>query len=128
MHKKIKRKWLEAMRGGRFVFGDQVLFDGDCHCPLGVLCEVFREEKLAAGESAPEWQKAEGHLTLDGEMSKLPAKVMNWAGLKTPWPTVRTPEGEAVELTELLGRRKFTMAEVADLVEATPASIIGVGV
>lgn len=45
MDKKIKEKWLEALRSGKYVQGEGVLRNGDDeYCCLGVLCEVAGAE------------------------------------------------------------------------------------
>jgi hypothetical protein len=36
----IKRKWVEALRNGKYKQGMRQLKDGDAYCCLGVLCEV----------------------------------------------------------------------------------------
>lgn len=41
MDKKIKTKWLKALRSGKYKQAKGYLFDGEGHCCLGVLCRVM---------------------------------------------------------------------------------------
>ena len=36
----LKKKWVAALRSGKYKQGKEVLRDGDRYCCLGVLCEV----------------------------------------------------------------------------------------
>lgn len=40
MDKKIKTKWVKALRSNRYKQGHGKLYDGDVYCCLGVLCRV----------------------------------------------------------------------------------------
>lgn len=42
MNEKIKKKWVDALRSGKYKQGREQLRDGDKFCCLGVLCEVLR--------------------------------------------------------------------------------------
>ena len=44
MRKDLKKKWIEALRSGRFKQGKNALKTNDKHCCLGVLCEVVITE------------------------------------------------------------------------------------
>lgn len=53
----LKKKWLEALRGGQFKQGNGRLRSGDKYCCLGVLCEIsktggWEEEHWVDGNSA----------------------------------------------------------------------------
>ena len=41
---KLQRKWLDALRSGKYVKGNHDLKRNGKHCVLGVLCEEFKEE------------------------------------------------------------------------------------
>jgi|HubBroStandDraft_4_1064222.scaffolds.fasta_scaffold00027_30 hypothetical protein len=43
----IKKKWVKALRSGRYKQTDSQLYDAriDAHCCLGVLCRVVRAER-----------------------------------------------------------------------------------
>lgn len=49
-----KKKWLAAMRSGKYKHTRDTLFDGKCHCALGVLADispaVFEKDKTSAGK------------------------------------------------------------------------------
>lgn len=40
MNKKLKVKWVKALRSGKFKQGQGALYDEDGYCCLGVLCKV----------------------------------------------------------------------------------------
>jgi hypothetical protein len=40
MNRTIKKKWINALRSGRFKQGNGCLRSGEGHCCLGVLCEI----------------------------------------------------------------------------------------
>lgn len=40
MKKELKKKWVEALRSGKYSQGKNYLRKGDSYCCLGVLCEV----------------------------------------------------------------------------------------
>lgn len=70
----IKRKWVEALRGGKYEQGRGVLRDGSAYCCLGVLCDLIDPEA---------W-----HLDVDGDWNHdggatqvLPDSVTATAGL-----------------------------------------------
>lgn len=76
MKKRIKNKWVKALRSGKYQQTTGALREGDSFCCLGVLCNIHAQEhpEIAAK------QKSKG-LYL-GAFGLLPQEVVKWAGLE----------------------------------------------
>lgn len=85
MNKRIKAKWLEALRSGRYKQGRDKLKNGDKFCCLGVLCDLHRLENNKTRKLKLGWGEGETYLDED---AILPDAVMEWAGLETKNPIV----------------------------------------
>lgn len=76
MKKRIKKLWLEALRGKGYRQGRGRLRAGDGgFCCLAVLCDLHAQ---ATGE---EWRDDHGRLSYLGHPFDLPLQVQEWAGL-----------------------------------------------
>ena len=64
MDKKIKAKWVKALRSGKYKQGTGVLFNGEKHCCLGVLCVVLgmkpRQTEISKTTGFDEWSFGRG--------------------------------------------------------------------
>jgi len=86
MNPEIKKKWLEALKSGRYkrVKGQLKHREGETvkHCCLGVLCELHHE---MTGEGNWDNNSMEGYFSktnsIDNSALVLPAIVRDWAGL-----------------------------------------------
>jgi len=81
VNKEVKRKWLKALRSGKYEQGTNSLRinkdDKATYCCLGVLCDLYSKEK------GNRWSKLhDRYPTFMREMSVLPKKVMKWAGIE----------------------------------------------
>ena len=81
MNKKIKAKWIAALRSGKYIQGRRRLrisgyMGADKFCCLGVLCNLHAEAhpRIAQAQTSP--REYLGHSAM------LPPKVMQWAGLR----------------------------------------------
>ena len=87
MNARIKRKWVTALRSGKYVQGRGFLRDeDDGYCCLGVLCSIFAKEKSKLGvkfvrEDDKTW-------SFMGSGSTLPLVVEEWAELDHTDPTI----------------------------------------
>jgi hypothetical protein len=84
MNEEIKRRWIEALRSGRYQQGTQYLRQGDWYCCLGVLCDLYATD---------EWTQHEGDDITDpywylDATDTLPEEVVDWAGLPDENPCV----------------------------------------
>jgi len=72
MKKRVKRKWVAALKSGKYKQGKRRLRDRKKHCCLGVLCEIAVAEGVI-----PKYK---------GSEIFLPLEVQVWAGLDQPDP------------------------------------------
>jgi hypothetical protein len=78
LKKAVKKKWVAALRSGKYEQGKTALSIGGKYCCLGVLCEVAIENGLPIQAT-----KSAGGLTeYDDSVSYLPHSVFDWATLK----------------------------------------------
>ncbi len=83
MNKRIKTRWLKALRGGKYKQGtEQLKTDEGGYCCLGVLCDLYANTKEGK-EAGAHW---EGNLFFSeigspGERIGLPPAVKRWADL-----------------------------------------------
>ncbi|NJO64367.1 MAG: hypothetical protein HC836_41225 [Richelia sp. RM2_1_2] len=129
MNQEVKKRWVEALRSGKYKQGEQCLtqIDDDgqrLYCCLGVLCDL-------AAKELPDLEKGEKevHLEMRGkpvkavmygtenEVSILPRKVIEWAGLSDPNPRVKTNNENKFMLSELNDSMKYKFNQIADLIE-----------
>ena len=78
------KKWVEALRSGRYVKGvwglKYEMAGLVYHCALGVACEVAKQNGVELREA----KDAQGFTYFDGEDEFLPKKVQEWLGLRSP--------------------------------------------
>ena len=75
MKKEIADKWIEALESGKYKQAAGVLFDGEGHCCLGVLCEVLGEK--------PEREHEDYSYQYDGDAGVLSEALMEKAGMSS---------------------------------------------
>lgn len=44
MNEEVKNKWITELRSGKYSQAIKTLKDGDCYCPLGILCLIYFKE------------------------------------------------------------------------------------
>lgn len=92
MNKRIKSKWVKALRSGRYEQGSgylKAILDGEetVHCCLGVLCELA-PKNLKVEESGPEQEWPDLSAFKFGVKGKkasmaMPSKeILDWCGLR----------------------------------------------
>jgi hypothetical protein len=127
MKKTVMKKWVKALRSGKFKQTKNRLKRTNdqgkvSHCCLGVLCELYndemiknKKEKLKETTQSSAYDKEQMTHSFDGIDDILPKKVMNWSGLGTEEgefdatnPTTTKP----LKLTEMNddGKRFTTIA------------------
>jgi hypothetical protein len=99
MLKGIKKKWLAALRSGKYKQGSGRLKRGPYHCCLGVLCEVaddkyFRDDKSKVDSLA---------------FSCLPSRLFT-ANLGIPWRVVE-------DLWQMNDNELASFDQIADFIE-----------
>lgn len=88
MNQDIKKRWVEALRSGKYKQTRGALKDDQGFCCLGVLCD------LAAQDGIGKWEgvKLDGFHDGDNCTWSLPTqKVVHWAGIISTNPKVFMP-------------------------------------
>lgn len=109
MDKRIKARWLKALRSGKYKQTTGMLKRIEDNgqptfCCLGVLCDLHARTKQ--GKS---W---EGDTTYDGSTLTLPESVVAWAKLPD-----QSPDLEGSELTEMNDSMEYSFKRIATLIE-----------
>lgn len=119
MRESIKKKWIEALRSGKYKQGrNELKNEKDEMCCLGVLCQVYKEivKKKGIGfDSNGEFIDSEGNSD-----KYVPSyRVWKWAGLKEANPSI-TGEKKGIKFLSLAQANdygKLTFKEIAKIIE-----------
>lgn len=140
MKPEIAEKWVKALRSKKYKQGKHVLKkktpnNAVEHCCLGVLCEMYNEQKAREQKKIPIRKATKAQLgglprcfsagttvySFNGKnkieaLIGLPYRVMQWAGMKTENGTFR---GHFVRQKSLAGLndRGYTFNQIAHLIE-----------
>lgn len=126
MNADIKSKWVEALRSGDYMQGQDYLLDiegleGNRYCCLGVLCDLYAQaHELEFSESTRERFK---DCNPDGSSMELPSlKVIEWAGLTAHDPMVEyskdDEDDEGKWSLSHINDSGHTFKQIADVIEA----------
>lgn len=134
MNQDIKKEWIKALRSGKYKQTTAALKNKQGLCCLGVLCEIFSEEK----DIPWSWEDEENDdASFIYETGILPVEVLDWAGLPREVPVgnfthcnnqviipgrIHPDTGvEQISLTMLndgcAGQSKHNFNEIADIIE-----------
>lgn len=122
MDPEVKKKWLEALRSGKYKQGKGKLKRSDTYCCLGVLCDLYIQELDAKEEIDPEtvqyWEEEDQCYDNSGE---LPYEVIMWADLNKDIPDVRDGTRRLRNLAELNDGTDYirprTFEQIANYIE-----------
>jgi hypothetical protein len=96
MNPQVKEKWIDALRSGKYEQGSEKLRGADGYCCLGVLCDLYSQEKNQEWDfrgysenSEEESPDTMDYWYFDGESEFLPDSVREWAGMTFKNPQVR---------------------------------------
>jgi hypothetical protein len=119
------KKWIRALRSGKYKQGEDQLRSGDKFCCLGVACDLY------AKAHGVKWEKFKS----DGDdlfsffklVGKLPSVVQNWLGL-TDACGVYSIDNQPKQrpLTESLADLNddgFSFQEIAAIIESEPTGL-----
>lgn len=124
------RKWVEALRSGKYQQMKGKLSDGKCFCCLGVACEVAIENGVKMNKIVDNsGTEIEYQGQLDSSAGELPEDVSRWLDLVvddedgflrfSSDPKLPTPEHRNFSATTWNDSMEYTFAQIADLIEAT---------
>lgn len=135
MKEQVADLWVSALRSGKYTQCTNHLCkyrpEGECHCALGVLCEVFLQQNPMPGVKRYDGE-AYDKLGLHGRYlyfasgSVLPDEVIAWAGLKLHDPVLEVvlcEERKLKEITYLNDDMGFSFERIANLIEAQKGQI-----
>jgi len=122
INKENIRKWVDALRSGRFTQGIGCLkrFNENkhkyTHCCLGVACEVAEESGVSLSIVD------QSYFVFDDETALLPFKVIKWLGVECGDPLIKAKPGDklsdgetsCIDANDTL---KYTFDEIADGIE-----------
>lgn len=135
MKQNIMKKWVKALRSGKYKQGTGTLKQYNSkgqtqHCCLGVLCELYNSEmKKSKKKTLPEivydndMDFSHGYSRLDGKKEDLPKQVKDWAGIKNSLGKFKIKQtdyaGEYIQeecLADLndMGRKFKTIANIIE--------------
>lgn len=113
MNQAIKERWIESLRSGEYEQTQGRLRDETGYCCLGVLCDLYAQEKNI------EWNDQEElgmrYYTINHEISLLPEDVMKWAELDMPNPACI--KGNTVICLSYQNDTGFTFEQIAQTIE-----------
>lgn len=129
MNDLVVKKWVDALRSGKYAQTTEKLADENSYCCLGVLSELYcetvkpiktiREIKEYYCDGEPYTNVT---VLYEGESEVLPKTVMEWAGLETNDGAFRTSDNKIETLASLNDTGK-TFAQIADIIESKPANL-----
>lgn len=115
MKKSIMKRWVKALRSGKYKQTGGFLRDGDGFCCLGVLCD------LAKNDTGLKWYDVLGENTrkqvyVTGETARwtLPKAVMSWADMQTR--SGELPEKKKLSLVDV-NDSGWSFEKIADRIE-----------
>jgi hypothetical protein len=127
MRKDVMKKWVQALRSGKFKQGTGTLKQfnskGDAqHCCLGVLCELYNKEmkknkkKTLSEKVIDGCDFAYGATRFDRKSDDLPKLVREWAGMNNSLGTFTDSSGELNTLADLndCGKKFKTIADIIE--------------
>jgi len=114
------KKWVEALRGGRYKQGQAYLCADGYYCCLGVACEVARENGLLLNIFDDEF----GVRSYDSHETRLSSEVCAWLGLRSEIGEFAAPSGSVYcSLAALNDYAEWSFSQIADFIESNPPGL-----
>lgn len=128
MKQNIMKKWVKALRSGKFKQGTGTLKQFNSkgqaqHCCLGVLCELYNQDmKKNKKKTLPEKiydndsDFSHGYCRFGGKKEDLPKEVMKWSGIISSIGRFRDAKFNSDTLADLndIGRKFKTIANIIE--------------
>ena len=114
MNSEVKVKWLAALRSGKYKQTTEVLRDCKGFCCLGVLTDLYIQEKNQVWEKDEIQGEIFYHFEYDAD--NISTCVIKWSGLDSCDPDV-SHEGELTTLTSLNDYVRLDFNQIADVIE-----------
>lgn len=115
------RKWIEALRSGKYNQTQSRLHDNDGYCCLGVACDLYNKENPGILH-VEEMKLIDGFKTrYNGLSTVLPDQVTVWLGLAQCDGDYKE-SGQRMSLVEK-NDNGYTFAQIADIIESEPEGL-----
>ena len=113
------KKWVAALRSGKYKQGRGVLCRNGQYCCLGVACEVAEENGV------PLIVRVEEDFTIsfDGKTRNLPEGVQSWLGLQNSVGGMVARNRDEHSLTQMNDSAYFSFDQIADIIESEPEGL-----
>lgn len=106
MKKSVMKKWVDALRSGKYKQTKGVLKDSNGYCCLGVLCDIAPKE-------TGEWDGPQGY-RFEGNGATPPQTVLAWAGMKSDVGCFKGTERKALTERNDKGASFKTIAKLIE--------------
>jgi len=124
MKKEVAKKWVKALRSGKYKQGQNYLkkFNDKGeprHCCLGVLCELYNDtmkknrKKTLSTQISSKTSTEPNYVTFDGKAGELPGIVMEWAGINSSLGSFPSLTYSLASLNDI----GSTFESIADIIE-----------
>lgn len=125
MNSDVRRKWVTALKSGKYVKCTSrmhaIVKGTHQFCVMGVLCDLAEKEGITRITHTVDLGDGMQSVAYDDHFTMLPRKVMEWAGLNKQVPTivVRADDGEEerISLAQLNDALMLSFNEIADLID-----------
>lgn len=118
MKKEIAKKWIAALKSGKYNQGVEVLhrIEGseDTYCCLGVLCALYQQDRRKKKKKMLDVEDKWGTITYDDEDTHLPCAVREWAGMNTDDGSWDVGERNLIYLNDIKGNNFKIIAKVIE--------------
>jgi hypothetical protein len=117
------RKWVNALRSGKYQQTNSYLRDSEGYCCLGVACDLYHKEtgkgKWVEDGGVFNFQLANGR-----KLSQhLPRSVADWLGIRDEWGSYGEDEGGLFHSLASRNDDGFSFKEIADIVVKKPKGL-----
>ncbi len=123
MLNKNARKWVKALKSGKYKQGRNKLKVGDKFCCLGVACDLYAKEYPSA-----KWKRSH----FQGQNQFLPDSVRNWLGLRDGGGRMPFRLYSLTDLNDGIkadgdseGVKRHSFKEIAKFISSKPDGLFG---
>ena len=102
--KQVVKRWIKALRSGKYAQTTKKLRDNQGFCCLGVLCD------LASKDGGNQWVDQGGRYVYGTRIGALPDNIQNF--IFTDDYTLKS-----IDLIDLNDEKQYTFAEIANVIE-----------
>lgn len=110
VNKKIIREWVKALRSGKYNQGYGQLYDGKCHCVVGVLCEVAGKSRFYKGKDG-----FYHYGNVNGHTGYIPEIIRNRVGIDDLF--IKNKDGRRKSIMWLNDVEECDFTQLAELIE-----------